>query len=90
MWKFSHHIEGGLFSAQSLFTSRLMSSYFSASSLLIETCAQLVGEDARSPALVAVREGVTVKAIYERRRRFEAATGHRLPRAHRVGRPRKA
>jgi hypothetical protein len=80
--------EGGL-CAQFLFPFWNMSSAFAASSLLIETCAQLVGPDARTPALVAIREGVTAKAIYERRRRFEKRTGHSLPRLHRVGRPKK-
>jgi hypothetical protein len=38
------------------------------------------GED---PKVIAAREGVTVNAIYERRRAYEVATGLKLPRTDR-------
>jgi hypothetical protein len=56
------------------------------SPLLVETCAELVGPDARSPRLVAVRYGVSPWAVYKRRRRLEKALGVLLPRKHKVGR----
>lgn len=55
-----------------------------------KTCADLVGDDARLPAEVARTEGVSIWAIFKRRRRFETKLGVRLPRLHRIGRPIKA
>lgn len=90
MSQFSQHIEGSSIRAHFLFAFRIMSAFPNASSLLIETCAQLVGSDARLPALVAVREGVKANTIRVRRLRFERKTGLELPRLHRVGRPKKS
>jgi hypothetical protein len=53
----------------------------------LRTCAALVGDDARLPGELAVRERVTVSAIYKRRRRAEQRLGCLLPRLHRIGRP---
>jgi transposase len=43
--------------------------------------------DGESPRAIAEREGLTVKAIYDRRRNFERVTGVRLKRTCRRGRP---
>lgn len=43
--------------------------------------------DGETPADIAAREGMSVQAIYERRRRFEKATGLKLKRASKRGRP---
>ena len=46
----------------------------------IETCAALMGDEPITPALAAVRFGVSRWAIYKRRRRAELTIGITLPR----------
>jgi hypothetical protein len=69
------------------FAGRMGTPFQGISALLVGTCADLVGDDARTPADIATRDGVSRSAVYMRRRRLEKRAKVLLPRQHRVGRP---
>ena len=54
---------------------------------VFDTAAELLAGE--SPHLLALRDGVGVKAIYERRRVFQQSQGWRLPASRRGRRPLK-